>query len=78
MSGAALHVMIPNFPSPDGFVDNVAHCLRQMGHRVTCAPRRFGRSGNPRIGRCAEGNTPYIPCDLDSGRALGVVNGPHP
>ncbi len=42
MSGAALHVMIPNFPSPDGFVDNVAHCLRQMGHRVTCAPRRFG------------------------------------
>ncbi|NKB28877.1 MAG: glycosyltransferase [Rhodobacteraceae bacterium] len=63
MSGAALHILIPNFPSPDGFVDNVAHCLQQMGHRVTCAPRPFGRSRRPILdgaGRAAQSAFPQF------------------
>ena len=31
-----LRVLVPNFPAPDSFTDNVVHTLRAMGHDVQC------------------------------------------
>jgi spore maturation protein CgeB len=38
-----LRVLIPNFPAPDSFVDNVTHTLRTMGSEVVTADRLFAR-----------------------------------
>ena len=38
-----LRVLIPNFPAPDSFTDNVAHTLRGMGHDVRCMEQLSSR-----------------------------------
>lgn len=44
---APLRILVPNFPAPDSFTDNVAWTLRAMGHEVRMmkrlAPRDRGR-----------------------------------
>lgn len=32
----ALRILVPNFPAPDSFTDNVVYTLRAMGHEVQC------------------------------------------
>lgn len=46
-----LKIVVPNFPAPDSFTDNVVYSLRAMGHEVRCLDRlsfrdrgRFQRS----------------------------------
>jgi spore maturation protein CgeB len=34
-----LRIVVPNFPAPDSFTDNVVHTLRAMGHDVRAMPR---------------------------------------
>lgn len=34
-----LRILVPNFPAPDSFTDNVVHSLRAMGHEVRAMPR---------------------------------------
>lgn len=41
-----MKVVIPNFPAPDTFVDNVAFTLRQMGHEVVTPGRALGGTRN--------------------------------
>ena len=31
-----MRILVPNFPAPDSFTDNVVHTLRAMGHDVRC------------------------------------------
>lgn len=35
----ALKILLPNFPAPDSFTDNVVYTLRAMGHEVRCMER---------------------------------------
>lgn len=43
-----MRIVIPNFPAPDSFADNVAVTLREMGHEVTTLPRRaMGTPASP-------------------------------
>ena len=39
-----MKIAIPNFPTPDSFVDNVAHTLKVMGHEVVTPRHVIGRS----------------------------------
>lgn len=39
-----MRIAIPNFPSPDSFVDNVAYTLDKMGHEVVTPGYVIGRS----------------------------------
>ncbi len=41
-----MKVLIPNYPEPDSFVDNVGSTLRAMGHVVMTSPRLFGRGSS--------------------------------
>ena len=34
MTARPLRILVPNFPAPDSFTDNVVHTLRAMGHEV--------------------------------------------
>ena len=38
-----LRILIPNFPAPDSFTNNVVHTLRAMGHEVRCMDRPSSR-----------------------------------
>lgn len=42
-----MKIVIPNYPDPDSFVENVAFTLRAMGHEVATPGHRLGRPGNP-------------------------------
>lgn len=44
-----MKIVIPNFPLPDSFVDNVKHTLQAMGHEVSTPPAVFDRSSNPAL-----------------------------
>jgi spore maturation protein CgeB len=39
----SLRILVPNFPAPDSFTDNVVHTLRGMGHEVRCMDRPVSR-----------------------------------
>jgi len=39
-----MKIVIPNFPEPDSFVDNVVFTLKAMGHDVVTPLKRLGRS----------------------------------
>ncbi len=41
-----MKVVIPNYAAPDSFVDNVAHCLKDLGHEVLTMPPRSNRWHN--------------------------------
>lgn len=38
-----VRILVPNFPAPDSFTDNVVHTLRAMGHDVRCMDRLSAR-----------------------------------
>jgi spore maturation protein CgeB len=42
-----LKILIPNYPTPDSFSDNVAYTLTSMGHDVRSMPRLAGRDRGP-------------------------------
>lgn len=50
MTYRPLRILVPNFPAPDSFTDNVVHTLRAMGHEVRCMDR-LGSRDRGRIGR---------------------------